>query len=290
MPPSFPAHPPSFDVQGHRGARGLAPENTLPAFRRALDLGVTTLELDTVVSADGEVVVSHDPWMSSLICSLPDGRPVPPDEEERHLIYAMPYAEVARYDCGRRGHPAFPRQEAQPAAKPRLADVLAFAEGHARERGRPLPFYNVETKSWPYGDGRLHPPPEAFVEKLWAVAEAAGVAERLTLQSFDVRTLQAARALGLPVRLSLLEEDTGQAPEAALRDGLAALGFTPHVYSPNYGLVTEAVVREAHALGMAVLPWTVNDAAEMARLRALGVDGLITDYPDVAVGLMTRDP
>jgi glycerophosphoryl diester phosphodiesterase len=279
---------PAFDVQGHRGARGLAPENTIPAFRRALDLGVTTLELDTVVSADGAVVVSHDPWMSSLFCSLPDGRPVPPGEEERHLIYAMPYAEVARYDCGRRGHPLFPRQEAGPAVKPLLRDVLAFAEAHGRELGRPLPRYNVETKSWPEGDGRLHPPPEAFVEKLWDVVEAAGVAERLTLQSFDVRTLQAAQRRGLPVRRSLLVEDRGQGPEAALHDGLAALGFTPHVYSPAFTLVTEAAVREAHARGMAVLPWTVNDPADMVRLRALGVDGLITDYPDVAVPLLLR--
>ena len=278
--------PPPFDVQGHRGARGLAPENTLPAFRRALDLDVTTLELDTVVSADAEVVVSHDPWMSSVTCSLPDGEPVPPGAEEEHLLYAMPYAEVARYDCGRRGHPAFPRQEAQPAVKPLLREVFAFAEGYARERGRPLPFYNVEAKSWPHGDGRLHPSPEAFVQGLWRVVEAAGVAERFTLQSFDVRTLQVARALGLPVRLSLLVEDDGQAPEAALHEGLAALGFTPDVYSPNYRLVTEAVVQEAHALGLAVLPWTVNDPADMTHLRALGVDGLITDYPDVAVPLL----
>ena len=283
MPAPF--APSSFDVQGHRGARGLAPENTIPAFRRALDLGVTTLELDTVVAADGEVVVSHDPWMSSLFCALPDGRPVPLGEEEAHLIYAMPYAEVARYDCGR-PHPLFPRQEAQPAAKPLLREVLAFAERHAGERGRPLPFYNVETKSWPEGDGRWHPSPAAFVERLWRVVEAAGVAERLTLQSFDVRTLQEARRRGLPVRYALLVEDEGQGPEAALEGGLARLGFAPDVYSPNAGLVTPAVVRAAHAQGLAVLPWTVNDAEAMRRLQAWGVDGLITDYPDVAVPLL----
>jgi glycerophosphoryl diester phosphodiesterase len=288
MPSAAPLARPTFDVQGHRGARGLAPENTLPAFRRALALGVTTLELDAVVSADGEVVVSHDPWMSSLFCSLPDGAPVPPGEEERHRIYAMPYAEVARYDCGRRGHPLFPRQEAQPAVKPRLRDVFAFAEAYARERGRPLPFYNVETKSWPDGDGRLHPAPEAFVEELWGVVEAAGVAERLTLQSFDVRTLQVARRRRLPVRLALLVEEAGQDPEVALQDGLVTLGFTPDVYSPGYRLVTGSVVGEVHARGMAVLPWTVNDPEDMRRLRALGVDGLITDYPDVAVPLLLR--
>lgn len=289
MPLRASAVSPSFDVQGHRGARGLAPENTLPAFRRALDWGVTTLEMDTVVAADGAVVVSHDPWMSSLFCSLPDGRPVPTGEEEQHLIYRMPYAEVARYDCGRRRHPGFPRQQTEPAAKPLLRDVLAFAEAHAHATGRLPPRYNLETKSWPEGDGRLHPPPEAFVQRLWEVVEAGGVAERLTLQSFDVRTLQVARRRGLPVRLALLVEDTGQPPEAALHDGLEALDFTPHIYSPSHRLVTAEVVEIAHAQGMAVLPWTVNDPADMRRVRALGVDGLITDYPDVAVPLLTRE-
>lgn len=276
---------PAFDVQGHRGARGLAPENTLPAFRRALEEGVTTLELDTVISGDAQVVASHEPWFSSEICSHPDGRPVRSDEAERLLIYQMPYAEVARFDCGRRGHPRFPRQTAQPAAKPLLRDVLNFAEVYARQLGRPSVCYNVETKSRPAWDGERHPDPETFVRLVHGVAEAAGVAERFTLQSFDVRTLQAARRLGLPVRLSLLvEPEAGREmwPEAYLQAGLDALGFVPDVYSPDAHLVTADVVERAHTLGMQVIPWTINDLGAMRQLRALGVDGLITDYPDVA--------
>lgn len=278
--------PDGFDLQGHRGARGLAPENTLPAFRRALDLGVTTLEMDAVISADRQVVVSHDPWMASAFCSHPDGAPVRPEEEAGLLIYRMPYAEVARYDCGSRGHPAFPRQERQAAIKPLLRDAIRMAESHAARLGRPPVFYNVETKSMPSGDGVLHPEPEAFVALIWEVAEREGVAERFTLQSFDVRTLQTARRMRLPIRLSLLVEDAGQGPAESLRDGLGALGFVPHVYSPHFGLVDEAVVARAHADAMAVVPWTVNDEAAMRRLRDLGVDGLITDYPDLGMQVL----
>ena len=271
--------PPGFDVQGHRGARGLAPENTLPAFRRALELGVTTLELDTVVSADRQ---------ASGICSPPDGTPVRPEEERDLLLYAMPYAEIARFDCGRRGHPGFPRQVRQAAAKPLLRDVIRMAEDYGRRYDRPPVFYNVETKSRPEGDGRLHPDPETFVRLLYEVVEREGIAERLTLQSFDVRTLRVARHL--PVRLSLLVEDAGLGPAASLREGVRALGFVPHVYSPEWRLVDAAVVARAHADGMAVVPWTVNAWGAMQRLRALGVDGLITDYPDLGVRLLGGGP
>jgi glycerophosphoryl diester phosphodiesterase len=277
-----PLVPSGFDVQGHRGARGLAPENSLPAFRRALELGVTTLELDTVISADSQVVVSHDPVMSDVFCTYPDGRPVQPGEEI--VIYELPYDEVARFDCGSRPNPRFPEQALEPVAKPLLRDVIQLAEEYAREHGRTV-FYNVETKSTPAGDRRLHPPPTEFVRLLWDVVEAEGVVERFTLQSFDVRTLQEARIRDLPIRLSLLVADVGQGAEDGLRSALDALGFEPAIYSPAYTLVTSAVVGMARAMGMLVIPWTVNEGAEMERLGLLGVDGLITDYPDRAVGL-----
>jgi glycerophosphoryl diester phosphodiesterase len=281
-----PLAPAGFDVQGHRGARGLAPENSLPAFRRALELGVTTLELDTVISADSQVVVSHDPWMSEVFCTHSDGRPVQPGDDI--AIYDLPYAEVARFDCGSRPNPRFPEQALEPVAKPLLRDVIRLGEAWAKAHGR-LVFYNVETKSRPEGDGRLHPPPAAFVDLVWDVVETGGVADRVTLQSFDVRTLQEARRRELPLRLALLVEDPGVLDdgEAALvrfRDGLDALGFVPDIYSPQFTLVTAAVVEAAHP-EVLVIPWTVNVRAEMERLRALGVDGLITDYPDRAVGL-----
>ena len=276
--------PAGFDVQGHRGARGLLPENTLPAFARALALGVTTLELDLAVSADRELVVSHEPWMSAEICRLPDGRPISPDEEQDFKLFQMEYAEIAAFDCGSAGHPRFPEQQPQPARKPLLREVFALGEAYAARTGRPV-FYNVETKTRPGRDGVFHPEPEAFVRLIAAEANRAGTGHRTTLQSFDVRTLRAADRLDLPFRLALLVEPDGWAGIGSLAEGTDALGFTPEIYSPDFSLVTAAAVREAHRAGTQVLPWTVNEPADMRRLRALGVDGFITDYPDRAMAL-----
>ena len=273
-----PPTPPVFDLQGHRGARGLLPENTIPAFLRALDLGVETLELDVVVSADGIVVVSHEPWMNAEICAHPDGRPVAPAEAEALNLYRMPYAEIARYDCGRRRHPRFPEQAPTPAVKPRLADVIAAADAHARAAGRPLPRYNVETKARPAWDGIYTPDPDAFAAAVVDVIWTAGAFERASIQSFDARTLRATYRIARAMPLVLLVE--AGAPEATFAENLAGLGVKPHTYSPAFALVTPALVAEAHAAGVRIVPWTVNERADMQRLVAMGVDGLITDYPD----------
>jgi glycerophosphoryl diester phosphodiesterase len=282
-----------FDIQGHRGARGLAPENTLPAFEVALELGVKTLELDVVISGDGEVVVSHEPWMSSEICSHPDGRPVVPDEAEGLNIFEMTYVEVARYDCGLRVHPRFPLQQPQAARKPLLREVLELGERWAGRTGANRVRYNVETKSRPAWEGFMCPDPETFVGAIWREVERAGVADRFIIQSFDPRTLQEARRRALPVRLALLVEagpcgvETEPDPLAYLRVGLQVLGFTPEIYSPDHRLVTESVMEETRQRGMQVIPWTVNERSEMERLRALGAAGLITDYPDRALGMLS---
>ena len=273
--------PDGFDVQGHRGARGLLPENTSAAFERALELGVTTLELDVVIAADETVVVSHDPWMSAAICSLPSGEPVPETEERGHRIFDMSYDRVAAYDCGRRGNSRFPTQRAIAAAKPRLADVIVAAEAHAARTGRPPVHYNIETKSRPDWEGTFHPDPETFTRALYEVLVDRGVVERAILQSFDTRTLEVGRRLDPAWRTSLLvsaDDDPG------LEVALERLGFRPDIYSPDFRLVDAALVAEAHRRGMALLPWTVNDRADMIALIELGVDGLITDYPDGALG------
>ncbi|MEM8557212.1 MAG: glycerophosphodiester phosphodiesterase family protein [Bacteroidota bacterium] len=274
-----PRRPDGFDLQGHRGARGLRPENTLPAFDLALDLGVTTLELDTVISEDHEVVVSHEPWMNAEIASHPDGRPVTQDEAQALNLFRMPYAEIARYDVGQRGHPRFPEQQAMAAVKPRLRDLIAHAEAKAARDGRPAPFYNIETKCTAATDDLFHPDPATFVRLLWGVLEDAGpdVVARTTLQSFDVRTLQLAKQQGPPLRLALLVEHE---TDHSVTSHLARLGFVPHIYSPDYRLVDADLMAAARSVGMDVIPWTVNDPAEGTRLRALGVAGVITDLPD----------
>jgi glycerophosphoryl diester phosphodiesterase len=275
MQPS--AQPRAFDLQGHRGCRGLMPENTIPAMLRALELGVTTLEMDVVISRDDVVVVSHDPYMNADFCLRPDSRAIEPREERELLLYGMDYADIARWDVGSKPHPKFPAQRKLPAHKPRLADLIDSAEAFARRTGRPLPHYNIETKSRPAGDGRLHPEPKAFVMHLMGVLMRKNISHRVTVQSFDIRTLQAMHLMHPSVRTSLLVEATDR---MGLSGRLAELGFTPSVYSPAWQLVTPALVKDCHDRGMAIVPWTVNEAAEMLRLRDMGVDGLITDYPD----------
>ncbi len=274
--------PPAFDVQGHRGARGLSPEDSIPAFRKALYLGVHTLEMDVVISSDEQVVVSHDPHFSATICRMPNGEPISSAEEAELVLFAMHYEEIRCYDCGSSPHPDFPDQDLQPVRKPLLREVIRMAEEHVRRYDRAPVGYNIETKSTPDGDNRLHPPPERFTELLVDVVRERGIADRTTIQSFDPRTLKVARTMAPEIRLSLLVPFDG----ASLDELLTFLGFTPAIVSPDYRLVDADLVERARGDGMQVLPWTVNKRADMLRLRELGVDGLITDYPDVALAAM----
>ena len=271
--------PAEFDLQGHRGARGLAPENTLPAFRRALELGVTTLEMDVVVAGDGTVVVSHEPWMNADICRTPAGGRIAAHDERAHNIYEMDYDQVASYDCGSLRHPDFPEQAPQAASKPRLREVLDVAEAYVETHDRPPVFYNIEVKSRPGWDETFHPEPESFARRVLSVVAAGGVAARTTIQSFDPRILEAIHQQNDGGRTALLVDWSGA---KGLEESLAALSFCPDTYSPHARLVEEALVAAVHERHMALIPWTVNDPEDMRRLIALGVDGLITDYPDRA--------
>jgi glycerophosphoryl diester phosphodiesterase len=271
--------PDGFDLQGHRGARGLAPENTIPAFRRALAIGVTTLEMDVAIAEDGTVVVSHEPWMAPEKCLAPDGERIEDGTRDRHNIYEMSYAEVEAYDCGRLTLDDFPEQEATSAPKPRLRDVIQMAETYTRAHDRDPVFYNVEIKSRPEWDGTFHPDPETFAERVLAVVTEAGVASHTTIQSFDPRSLEAARRQNGTIRTALL---VGWAGDDGLTDNLAALSFVPDVYSPDARLVDEELVTAVHERGLQLIPWTVNAPTAMTRLIRLGVDGLITDYPNRA--------
>ena len=270
--------PDGFDLQGHRGARGLVPENTIPSFRRALDLGVTTLELDVVLAADGTVVVSHEPWMMREKCRAPDGDPIPDGASRSHNLYELSYDRIAAYDCGRTLSD-FPEQEAVSAPKPRLRDVVEMAEAYGADHERDPVFYNVEIKSRPDWEGTFQPEPDDYVRRVLAAVTETGVAPRTTIQSFDPRIVEAAHRQNDVVRLAFL---IGEGGDEGLEQNLAQLSFTPDVYSPNAALVNEALVTAVHDRGLRLVPWTVNDPAAMRRLIRLGVDGLITDYPDRA--------
>jgi glycerophosphoryl diester phosphodiesterase len=235
-------------------------------------------------------VFSHEPWMNPTICSLPSGAPVPEDAAREHNLYRMPYAEIEQYDCGQRRHPDFPRQETHPAVKPLLRDVIAMAESYVAEHDRPAVFYNIEIKSRPDWDGEFHPPPDDFARRVLSVVREGGVAARTTIQSFDPRALRAVHRLRAErsaeedVRLALL---VGRGTDGGLVDQVERLGVTPALYSPDHRLVNAQLLKAAADQGLRVVPWTVNERDEMRRLIRLGVDGLITDVPDVAQDVLS---
>jgi glycerophosphoryl diester phosphodiesterase len=231
--------------------------------------------MDVVISADGTVVVSHEPWMAGNKCLTPEDKRI--TEGTRHNIYEMSYDEVEGYDCGSLKLADFPEQAPQSASKPRLQDVIQMAETYTQEHDRDPVFYNIEIKSQSDWDGTFQPDPAAFAERVLAVVTGEEVAPRTTIQSFDPRPLEAVHRQNATVRTALL---VGWSGDDGLAENLGTLSFVPDVYSPDARLVDEALVRAVHDRGLKLIPWTVNEPASMKRLIRLGVDGLITDYPN----------
>ena len=285
----------AFDLQGHRGTRGLAPENTLAAFKRALELGVTTLETDMGVTRDDVVVISHEPALFPPLVRL-DGawlkEPGPP-------IRTLTLAELARYDIGRTD-PAtpygknFPEQQAADGQRfPTLDEVLALAKSAGVR-------VNIETKITP-SSGTTVVDPETFARLVVGRVAAAGMETRTTVQSFDWRTLAAVRRMKPAIETVCLTNEGGAGDTVAPRDGVPSPWFgglklddyggsVPALvaaagcaaWSPNFPSLTRERLADAKARKLRVVPWTVNQPADMARLVDWGVDGLITDYPDRA--------
>jgi glycerophosphoryl diester phosphodiesterase len=298
----------SLDLQGHRGARGLAPENTLDAFALALSLGVSTLELDTAVTKDGVVVVAHDRRLNPDITRGADGVWLKPPTP---AVHDLSFAELQRYDVGRidpaTGYARrFPGQRARDGVRmPRLADVFELV----RKSGNGTVRFNIETKLSPHAP-REAPAPARFIESLLAVVRQAGMTERVTIQSFDWRTLRIVQAQEPRMTVSFLtsQQPSGNLPEggasswtagfqakdfASVPELVRAAATDEHgnvpagaTWSPDFGDLTREAVREAQALGLRVLPWTVNAREDMARMIEWKVDGFITDYPDRAIALL----
>lgn len=266
---------PRFDVQGHRGARGLKPENTIPAFLTALNYGVTTIELDLAVTRDNEIVVSHEPWMSAALCISSAGEPIDERSEKKYNIYQMTYEEVRQFDCGSKFNDQFPAQTKIPLSKPLLTDVIVAVEDHIKSFTQYEVDYNIEIKSFPQGDNKFHPTPEVFSDIVYDLINQYLPMERVIIQSFDFRVLKYWHIKYPEVRLAALVENT-----RSINANLSELGFTPAVYSPYFKLLTRNKIEFLHQERMRVIPWTVNEKADMERLKAWGVDGIITDYPN----------
>jgi glycerophosphoryl diester phosphodiesterase len=268
----------SFDIQGHRGCRGLMPENTVDAMLKAIDLGVTTLEMDASITMDKEVILSHEPFFNHEISTKPDGQPVKEEEERRLNMYRMNYAEVKTYDVGMRPHPRFPRQQKLKAVKPRLADIIDAVETYTSEKKHAPLFYNIETKCLPVTDGIYHPVPQEFVDLLMGVILSKKIQDRVIIQSFDNRTLQILHQKYPSIKTAMLIEDYDK---RTLDESLKVLGFNPTIYSPEQSHVTKALIEDCHARNIKIIPWTINKKETIDEFRKWGVDGIITDYPDL---------
>jgi glycerophosphoryl diester phosphodiesterase len=268
---------PRFDIQGHRGARGLRPENSIPAFIMALDSGVTTIELDVAITKDKQVIVSHEPWISSAICLDSAGRAINEKEEKKFNIYQMTYEQVQLFDCGSIGNSNFPQQEKLKTSKPLLREVIVAVENHIKSYATYEVDYNIEIKSSPEGDKKFHPTIEEFSDLIYKLVDEYIPLERVVIQSFDFRVLKYWHKKYPDIRLAALIENT-----KSIDANLADLGFKPSTYSPYFKLLNRDKVKYLHQQRIRVVPWTVNEISDMLSLKGMGVDGLITDYPDRA--------
>jgi len=270
-----------LDLQGHRGARGLYPENTIAGFTAALEFPkVRTLELDLCVTQDDQLIITHEPWFNESICEVSDTTL----EGFAYSLYKMTYDSIAQFDCGVKGHPNFPDQQPVPAHKPLLSELFATIQSE----GLRWPHFNVEIKSHPTGDNIYHPRPNKFAAlvatELIAAHEEypeADLLNHITVQSFDPRVLREMRKTALPVKLALLSEE-----ERTPAEQMDELGFPVDIYSPNYEQITPELIAWCHFRRIAVIPWTVNDLEQMQALVDMGVDGIISDYPNLFAELV----
>ncbi len=269
------------DIHGHRGCRGLLPENTIPAFLKATELGCDFLELDVVLSKDGQVVISHEPWMDHLICLTPDGDPIALEDERRHNLYSMTVAEIQRYDCGSIEHPDFPDQDQRKTYKPTLRELLELVDEHALLSGVAPPSFNIEIKSDPALYGTFQPQPVPFAHAVIETIDSLGLAERCIIQSFDPAVLEAVHAERDDLPLALLVENATN-----LNTALSQLTFKPTIFSPHFSMADSTLLSALRQKEIDLVVWTVNEATDIKRMLDLGVDGIISDYPDRVISLM----
>ena len=282
----------AFDLQGHRGTRGNAPENTLPAFERALEIGVTTLELDIGITADGVVVISHDPYLNPAITRDDSGQWLP--GAKGPLIKSLTMAQLQAYYLGRI-NPDTPYAKTFSTQQPRDGTRIPTLQSlfdRVKALGASNVRFNIETKIDP-AQPENTVGPEAMTRALLKVVRDAGMTPRVAIQSFDWRTLRLVQQMEPAIPTVYLTIQTANSDNLRDGDWTAGLKFADHgsapgmvkaaggkVWSPNGGAVTEALVKEAQALGLQVIPWTINNPADMERLIGWKVDGIITDYPD----------
>ena len=264
----------TIQVQGHRGERGNLPENSIEAFLGALRKGVDVLELDVVISKDKKVVVSHEPYMLALYMQTPTGDSIAKETEKEYNFYEMDYAEIKQFDGGSKGNVRFPQQQKMKTYKPLLSEVFdTVAATIKSENLKPVKF-NIEIKSEEAVYGIYQPDPDEFVDLVMQVVQDKKAEDQINMQSFDIRILEAMHSNYPQIELAYLVEDR------TLEENLKLLSFKPEIYSPYFKLLDSVEVTAIRDKGMQVIPWTVNEPADIDAVINLKVDGIITDYPE----------
>lgn len=268
---------PAFSAEAHRGGRGLMPENTIIAMQNAMTMDrVTTLEMDTHVTKDNQVVVTHDDYLSPGFMLTPDGKEIPKTDAKKYAIYQMNYDLLKTFDIGTKVNAGFPQQKKIKTFIPLLADLIDVVQNEIKAKGKKQLFYNIETKCDVAGDNVVNPKPEVFVKLLMDVIESKKITPYVVIQSFDKRTIQIINKKYPGVKTSFLVSN-----KKTYEENMADLGYKPFILSPIYSMVDAELINKAHKDGVKIVPWTANTPEEIDRLKSLKVDGIITDYPNL---------
>ena len=266
---------PEFYKEGHRGARGLMPENTIQSMISAIENGANVIEMDIFTSKDGKVIVAHDAFINREFSLLPGGFEIPASDSKKYILHQMNYSEIREFDVGLKPYNAFSQQKKIAAYIPLLGELVDSVEKFTSTgKLRPV-IYNIELKTAVDFDSTLNSKPGELVDSVLKVVKSKNIDKRYYIQSFDYRPLQYIHKNYSHIPVGFL---TGNAQ--SLEDNVAKLGFKPQIYSPHYSLVSAELVEKCKKMKMRIVPWTVNNVDEMRRMKTLGVDGIITDFPN----------
>ncbi len=260
----------TIEIHGHRGWRALFPENSIIGCHEASKLNIDAIEIDLVVDADHQLIVSHEAYFNPKLCTGPSGQEL--SYSPSNNIYTMTQKDIGQYHCGHLYDPNFPNQTLQKHTKPSLKKLIHEVALASHQ------YWNIELKFENERKSLYYPDAERYATIVIEEISALGIAHSCLLQSFSYELLQAIYKQNDSLRLGLLIDRPTK-----VKDNISELGFVPDFYNPHYALLSSALVNKAHSLNMKVVPWTVNDVNEMKNLIAMGVDGLITDYPKKAL-------
>lgn len=272
-----PSSYPSFMKEGHRGTRGLMPENTIPAMKKGLEMGAAFIEVDVYTSRDGKVIITHDYAVNADHTLDPRGKEMTKAEAAKFIFHQMDYEEIRKFDVGSMVYKPYPRQQKMKVSIPLLNDLIDSVEAFTKQHSMPGAIYNIELKNDPKYDGIYNAAPAELVEATMKVVKSKNIGNRFYIQSFDFRPLQYVHKTYPKVTVGFLTNDA----KSNFGANIEKLGFVPDIYSPVFTLVTPELIGQAHGKNSKLVPWTVNTKEDMQRMISLGVDGIITDYPDI---------